>query len=275
MNSLKLPLIILAICAPAVMLISCSKEKHKGEYVARVESSYLSTHDIAQDIDTAGLQKSRKNEYVRNWIETELFNYAAGKEGIFKDADYQRTVNKAKREIAKAFLIEHIIKEKLPEIKTEELEQFFNSHKEEFRLFNESYLYNSITFNNEEKAILFRNTLIESDWTKATNVFHNDKEITEEKTGVLQDAYQLQPVNLFAVVQELMPGETSTVLETEPSGFTVVQLVKRFNSRDIPEFGVIRPQVEERFKMVKKEEIVKQYLKELYSKYTVEIKLRK
>jgi hypothetical protein len=256
----------------AVALCACGKEQPRKDFIARVDNSYLSAKDLATDLDTAGLETSRRNEYIRNWIETELLYKEASEEDILKDKEYLKTLEKAKRELARAFLINKILDDNKIELKDSELEEYFNSHKEEFRLFQDTYCYNLIKFKNEDKAVFFRTALIESDWMKAANALRNDPSVVEQKTGILKSDYQIQPNSLLFCLQGLMSGETSIVLNTEPSVFAVVQLKRKYSVGDIPEFQVLKPEVRQRLLLRRKEKLLSEHIKGLYSKYQVEIK---
>lgn len=256
----------------AVAFSACGKEQPRKDFVARVENSYLTSKDVAADLDTAGLEPSRKNEYVRNWIETELLYKEASEEDILKDKDYIRTLEKAKRELARAFLINKILDGNTVKLKGSELEDYFNSHQEEFRLSQDSYLYNEIKFNDEDKAVFFRTALMESDWRKASNAVRGGRSVIDEKTGVLKGDYQIQPGSLLLSLQGLMPGETSIVLNTEPSVYTVVQLKRSFMKGEIPGLEAVKEDVRQRLLLRRKEKLLSEHIKGLYSKYKVEIK---
>lgn len=256
----------------AVVLNACGKEQPPKDFVARVDNSCLTAKDLAADLDTAGLEPSRKNEYVRNWIETELLYKEASGENILKDEEYLKTLEKTKRELAKAFLINRLLDENEVKLKDSELEEFFNSHKEEFRLFEDTYYYNLIKFNNEDKAVFFRTALMESDWMKASNAVRGHRSVISENTGILKSCYQIQPNSLLFSLQGLMPGETSIVLNTEPYVFTVVQLKRKYSKGEIPGFDAVRTDVRERLLLRRKEKMLSEHIKGLYSKYQVEIK---
>jgi len=253
-------------------ITGCGKEKLREDFIARVNQSYLTAENLSADLGTSGLQLSHRNEYIRNWIETELLYKAALKEGIPGDEEYQRILNKSKKELAKAFLINRLLTKEPVEFKPEEPEAYYNSHKSDFRLFHDAYHYNSIIFNDEDKAILFRGTLIESDWNKTANIFHNEKSILAETPDCFENDYQIQPRNLFAIMQDLQPNEAGIVLNTEPDRFMVVQLIRKYRQNEIPEFDVIRVLVKERFLMEKRGQIARNYVKNLYAKYEVELK---
>ncbi len=95
----------------------CSKEKPEQNYLAKVDDSYLTDDELAKDIDTTNLQQSRKAEYIRNWVETEVLF----KEALIKISRMMTTffavTDKAKKELAKSFLIKKLIEEHPVEFK--------------------------------------------------------------------------------------------------------------------------------------------------------------
>jgi len=250
----------------------CGKDEPDRNYVARVDNAHLREDDINAELDTFNIQPGRRNEYIRNWIETEIYYQEAIKEEITEDREFQRILNKTRRELAKSFLIKKIFSETEFDYNQQDLEDFYLANKEEFKVFNETYLYNVIVFNEEDKAVLFRNTLVESDWNKTSNVFRGDPSIVREHIGILQSDYQIQPYNLYLMMQNLMPDEVSIILNMEPSDFTIVQLIKKYQENEIPEFEVVKNQVEEKFLMQKRREFLRNYQKEIYSNYKIEIK---
>lgn len=256
----------------AVAFSACGKEQPRKDFVARVDNSYLTAKDLAADLDTVGLEPSRKNEYVRNWIETELLYKEASGEDILKDKEYLKTLERAKRELARAFLINRILNENEIKLKDSELLDFFNSHKDEFRLTQDKFYFNSIKFNNEDKAVFFRTALVESDWMKASNAIRGDQAVISEKTEILKSDYQIQPNSLLFSLQGLMPGEASIVLNTEPSVFTVVQLKRKYSAGETPDFDAVKTDVRDRLLLRRKQKMLGEHIKGLYSKYKVEIK---
>lgn len=268
LRATKTEIILLA----AIVSFNCGKEEPKKNYIARVDDSYLTIKNLAWDLDTSKLQESRKNEYIRNWIETELLYKEAVKEDILDEDIYKLTLEKARKELAKSLLLQKFFKEQEIEYGQKELVDYYNSHKNEFNLFYDSYLYNFITFKKEDKAILFRSTLLESDWNRTSNGFAGDSSIISERTNILSYDYQIQPAELVTVIQELLPNEVSIVLNLEPNQYTVVQMIKKYSQGEIPDYEIVKKTVEDRFLILKRQELLKDFLRQLYLKYSVEIK---
>lgn len=256
----------------AAILSGCGKDDPDRKYIARVDNAYLTEKDLNAELDTSNIQTGRKNEFIRNWVETEVYYQEAIKENITEDEEFKQLLTKARKELAKSFLIKKIYSETVFDYNQQDLENYYLSQKEEFRVFNETYLYNMIVFNEEDKAVLFRNTLVESDWNKTSNVFRGDPSIIKEQTGILKSDYKIQPYTLYLMLQNLMPDEVSIILNMEPSDFTIVQLIKKYEKNEIPEFEVIRDDVEQKYLMEKRKEFLRNYQKEIYSNYKIEIK---
>ena len=256
----------------AVTFSDCGKEEPKKDFIARVDNTYLTKKELSADLDTSHLQDSHKNEYIRNWIETELLFKEAVKEDIPDEDIYKWTLEKSQKELARALLLRKFFNEHEIEYTQQDLLNYFNLHKDEFKLFFDAYLLNSITFNNEDKAILFRSTLIESDWNRTSTVFGGDPSIINEKTNILLYDFQIQPAVLLEVVKELLPNEVSIVLDLEPNQYIVVQIIKKYSKGEIPDYEIIKANVTDRFLTIKREELLQDFLRQLYLKYRVEIK---
>ena len=255
----------------AAFLAGCGKEKKHPEYVARVGNSYLTKVQLANMIDTTR-NKLFKSEIIRNWINRELLFKEAQKQGILKKEKFKRLLEDSKKELAAALLVkEHYANDKIS-YEPKDVEEYFEMHKNDFKLFYDSFLVNIIEFNNEDKAVQFRSTVLESDWNKALNVFTGDTSIISEKSGVLLYDYEINPSALLNLVKELNPHEVSIVFDTKHNDYTLVQVLNNFAKGTIPPFEVIKSKVKERFLAEKKENEYRAYLKDLYSNYDIEVK---
>jgi hypothetical protein len=181
-------------------------------------------------------------------------------------------LNESKKELAKSFLIKKLIEKENFEADDKALEKYYEENKNDFKLFFDSYLINMIRFRDEDRAILFRNSAIETGWNKASHVFLNDQSKTYEKQSRLVYSHQFQSADVSNVVKELSAGEISIVINSGSDEFTVVQLVNKFNANDIPPLEAVKEEVGKRLIAKKKQEFLRNYMKELYSKYDVEIR---
>ncbi len=263
---------IYVVLIAAFILSGCSKEPTKKNFVARVNDSYLTKEDLARMIDTDSTNKFYRSEVIRNWINRELLYQTALKKGILKEDKFNRLIEESRKELAASMFMKKYYEDEKVSYEPEEVEGYYNQHKDEFKRFYDSYMLNAIIFNDEDKAIKFRSTALESNWEKALNVFQGDSSIILSKPNELLYNYEIHPVTLFRVVSDLNPNEISIVINNGPGRYAVVQEIQKFDQGSIPPYEFLKPVVESRFVAQKKEELISNYIKELYSNNEIEVR---
>lgn len=239
-----------------------------------MDGSYLTDDAISAEADTLNLEPSRRNEYILNWVEMELLYKEALDNGLEDDKDYKKSLEDTKRALAKSYMLNKIIESANLSVSDKELEDYYNSNKSDFHINIDAYNYNYIIFNDERKALLFRNTLVESDWNRSLNVFRGDESIVSEESNIFHFEYQLYPLAAQRALKYLYPNETSIVLNLSPGEYAIFQLIQKYEKGTTPEFSAIKDEVKERYLMLQRNRFIKNYIKNLYSKYDVEINLR-
>lgn len=260
-----------ALAAILFTIGGCSKEAPKKDYVAKVNGSYLTANEMNSLIDSSR-QSSYKNEIIRNWINKELLYQKALKDGITSDEEFTRVLKNTRKELAVTLFLEKLYSRETVTPTETEIENYYNKNKSDYRLFYDAFVINKIDFRDENKAIKFRAALLGSSWDRTLNVYQKDPSIIETETGHLYYEYELQPAALTRIVKELNRDEISIVFSEEKDVYTVVQLVQRFSRGTIPPFNYIKGLVQKRLEAEKKEEFLKNYIKELYSKNDIEVK---
>jgi hypothetical protein len=250
--------------------MGCGKETPQRDFVAKVNNTYLSKAELQTIIDSVPGSNQFRSEIIRNWVNRECLYQQAVKEGILKSDEYQKIIEDSKKELASVLMLKKFYDDKETSIDDKSLGSYFESHNDLFRLNNEAYLLNRINFTNEEKAIQFRTTVIESNWNKASNVFKKDasKVILNE----LFDELEIHPAGLLRIVGELDPKEISIVVNTGDNNYSVVQLIEKYQKGTIPPLDVIKDKVSKMYISNKKEMQYNDYLEQLYSQNDIEIK---
>jgi len=256
----------------AAAFSSCSKEEPKKEFVARVNDSYLTSADIDSMIGSGSYSKYYRNELIRNWVKREILYQQALREGLPDDPEFRRIIENSQKELAAASMLKKFFDEESFIYEPRDVAEYFEKNKNDFKLFDDSYLVNLIYFNDEDKAVRFRQTAVESDWNKALNVFNGDSSIIKEETRSLKYEHQVHPESLLRILNELYSQEISIILSDEEGNFSVVQMIEKFEKGTIPPFDTIKQQVENKFIAFRKEYLLKDYLRELYSDNEIEIK---
>jgi hypothetical protein len=187
------------------------------------------------------------------------------------DNQYNSLLERSKKELAVALLLKKISEENKFELADEEMNKYFDDHKEEFRLEDDAYLINKIEIGNFDKAVKFRSKLLESDWNNAGKGVKNDPAILSNETMRFYYGYQLQPVSLLRTVINLGENEVSVVIETEPSKFSIVQMITKYNANSIPPIEVVKDEVNARLAAAKERDFLKDYIDKLITDHNPEI----
>jgi hypothetical protein len=256
----------------SVILAGCSKEPEKKEYVARVNDKYLTQEELNNMLRSAGNKNFYKDEIIRNWINNELLYQKAIKEGITDESLYKKLTDESRKELAVTLLLNQVYANEKEQIDSKQIDDFYNNNKNDFKAFYDGYVINLIDFNNEDKAIRFRSTMLETDWGHAINAFKGDTSIINVTTNKLYYDYELQPAPLSRMVKELNPNEVSIIFANGQNDFYIVQLVNKVPQDSIIPLVYIQDEVENRIMANKKDEFIRNYIKELYSKNDIEVK---
>lgn len=256
----------------ALTLIGCGKDKPQTNYAARVNDAYLGKDELKEMTDTLRGNNFYTNELIRKWVHRELLYQKAVAEGITDEENFNRLLEYAKKELAAALLLQREFEDEKFSFEENDIISYYESNKENFKLLYDSYLINLIFFSDENKAIQFRSTVMESDWAKTFNVFAGDSSIIENKTNILVNEKELHPAALLRVVKELYPKEVSIVLNNRAGEYTIVQLREIYSAYSVPPLARIKKEVESSFRAEQKEKFVEKFIKELYSENEIEVK---
>lgn len=258
----------------AALYQGCGGDRPRTDYVAKVNTSYLTSEEVAAMVDTSAGRRFYRNEVIKNWIEKELLYQAALDEGIIKDAEFQKLIENSKKELAVSLYLQKYLHNETIRYDLKALESFYEVNKNDFKLFADTYIINRVDFINEDKAVLFRNTVIESDWKKALNMFSMDSSyIRSYERNKLHD-YEIHPAELYRVITSLYPSEVSILLTLNEGMYSIVQVEQKYLKDSTPPFEIVKSEVESRFLKSHKDQAYRELMKELYSNNEIEIKTR-
>lgn len=273
MHSVRHKILTINFTLALAILVACEENKQvQDEYVAKVGNTILTKEGLENYLSQDKYGNKFKNEFVRQWIDEELLFQEAAKNEIMESKKYIQLIETAQKQIAGALLLERQLSENLSEPSDNELGVFYNSIRENFRLTDDAYIINIFDFNNETSALEFRNQALQTNWAQAVKIFEKDSGFVSKSENVFLYGYQISPLQLGRVTQELYPNEISLVIQKEPAVFTVVQMVKTIAANTIADFSFVKNEVKEIYYFQKRKELFAKYLDELYSKYKVELK---
>ena len=256
----------------AAVLSGCGKETTEKSYIARVNNSYFTKDDLAAVVDSGYAKNLYRNEIVRNWINEELLYQEAKSSGILKNDEFLRAKDESEKRLAVTFLVNKLFKEEQLTIEPSEVKDYFEKHKDNFKLFHNAFLVNLVQFNDEDKAISFREEAFTNGWPESAESFRTDSNIVSIETTKLVYEYELQPADLVRIIRELLPGEISIVINDGLGNYFVVQLLEKYERGSIPPYEIIEGLVRDRYAASKKEQFIKNYIQDLYSKNDIEVR---
>jgi hypothetical protein len=256
-----------------ILFISgCNKKPDKTDYVARVNNSYLTQKDLDVMTDTLGDKNNfYKSEIIRNWIDQELLFQQAVSEGIIDEDDFKRIMNESKKSLAGAMLLKQVSDKYNLNYSKDDLDKFFESRKDEFKLLQDAYAVNMVELNNESDAIEFRGTALGKGWEKAVEP-RNKFSFKKEKTHVMLREDEIYPVELKNVLVELYPREISIIISPDSSTYMIIQFLDKYSAGTVPPFEFIKDKVESSFVAFEKQKIINEYIKRLYADNDIEVK---
>jgi hypothetical protein len=200
------------------------------------------------------------------------------KKGLIDDDEFKSKLEIAKKQIAKSLLLKKYFsdkslgEDKQIDVNEDVLKDFFEKNKDAFRLKYKSFYLNQIVFNKEETALQFRNLVTSDNWEKTISSFNKNLNVESITNKRLFYDYELSNYFIFNVVNEIDENEITPILELGNNKYIIIQLLKKYNENDIPEYNVIQNEVKEFFIQIERKKLLEDYLQDLYTKNEVEIK---
>lgn len=263
-NSLLVPFLI------SLIFLSCSKEEKNEKNIAKVNDAVL-TEDMLNSMMNDSKNKAKlKDEIINQWIEDEVLFQEAEKEGITNEKEFQKILERSKKNLAISFLIKKYLDKNEIQIKDEELKKYYDENKNEFVLNDELYYLRIARFENYESAIEFRKKLIETNWNIANNYIKTktDKYQTKEDLIYKKD---LQPIQVVRIVNTMEINEISSIIDISSNEFIIINLMNKYSENTIPPFEAVKNLVKEKLTILKQKELIHNYLTELLSEHNLEI----
>ncbi|MCK9280152.1 MAG: peptidylprolyl isomerase [Melioribacteraceae bacterium] len=247
----------------AFALFYCSDKKEDNSLVAKAGNSVLTKSALDSALSDYKNKRKFRDEYIKEWIEKEILFQVAVDEGITEEVEYKSLIEQSKKELAAALLKAKALKDFSYSPSQTELEEYFEKFRSDFVLNDDAYRFNLIVFNSEEKAIKFRNLLLDSEWDRIANAYKSDPGVINLMNSVFRYAHEIHSEQLVFSLKVMEQNEVSVVIKSEPGYFTVVQLIEKFNRNDLPKLENIRDQVENRFLITKRMEFLRNYISEI------------
>jgi hypothetical protein len=250
---------------------ACEAEKKEDTIIVSVGNSSLTKSELDNYLGVYKLNKDHREEFVRRWIERELLYNEALKQGIPNSEFYRLSAEVSNKELAASFFIKDYFESNSSAVISNNVEKYFNSNREQFKLNEEAVIINYASFSDIDDAIGFRTDIFKQGWVKSTDSSEQKNNHYSNEVNKLFLRRELPTERVVRIIDNLLPGEISIVFESEPNIYTVVQLVEFLAQDSTPELAYIEEEVIERYSMMERKRLYNQFVKDLYSKYNIEI----
>jgi hypothetical protein len=255
-----------------LFLFSCKGEKVDEEiYIAEVGNEKLSQTELDNELGSNANISKYKEEYVRDWVETELLYQISHEDKLLDYHNFERVLKYSKKELAASIAIQSFLIQNPVEYSEKDIKNYYEKNKNDYSFSHNAYILNYTIFNDESKAINFRNSVINEGWQNSLSIFKNDSSLVNNWENKLFKLTEIQSPKITRVLQKLNKNEISLVIKTELNNFVVVQQIDEITKNSIPAYQYVKENVKASFLISKQKEQIRNYLDSLISNKNVKI----
>ncbi|MDP2806647.1 MAG: peptidyl-prolyl cis-trans isomerase [bacterium] len=206
----------------------CKKEQPQGQVVARVNKAVLTDSDVKDYLPNgaAGISPAQKEEFLRRWVDTELFYQEAVKKGLDKDPKVAKQLRDLKREILANQLLQKEVVEK-QNVSEAEVKAYFELHQTEFQ---NNVRYSQIVVQSPEEAAAIKSALDGgADFAKIARERSLDAASRAnggDMAGYLQRGSGEMPLDFEEKLFALAKGQTSDAIKLF-NGYFIIKVTDR------------------------------------------------
>jgi len=243
----------------SVLFGGCARHQETGRLLASVNTSSLYMKDVAARVDTSSAYSVRS--FVSNWVNQQILFDEARKEGLDNSPEFQESVSEYTRQLAITMLLNRKVYGVPIQLTQEEVANYYNSHRGEFRANSEMACINLAAFYERSFAVSFRNALVSgASWS---DVFSDIpvSAIIEVKDSLYATPSSVQ-APIWAVIRSLDDEKISFPIQVDTLSY-VVQVIKKLNPGDPVPIDYAAPRVRERIMIEKRREYYRSLLDSL------------
>lgn len=246
---------------------SCEK-KEEEKYIVKVGTSYLTEEEVSELVSYGTDSSKFKEEFIRQWIEDELLYMAANEKGIIQSKEFNSLIEKSERKTASTLLIRQILADTKIYEDSSSVKNYFKSNAREFKLTQPAIIYNYASFKKLEDAEGFRISLYQNNWDDAISKAAQYNELIDSGEEIFSYVVKDSQDIYREVYNSLVQNQVSEVMQTFNGLSLVFLLLEKFDKNEIPNLDMTYDLVKDRFIAKQRELAYKNYVKQLYSKYS-------
>jgi hypothetical protein len=262
----------------AALMISCTRERVRTPYVARVDGAELTPTQLAAMCDTLGNGRQQARAYINDWIVTELLYQEAVRRGIADGEDIRRQVEAARRHLAISALLDRELGTNDTLLAPEAaVKAYFDTSAGAFALRDEVVNASYALFSERDAANVFRSRVLRgTQWIEAIQQARRDSASHAQLLQVADHQYfthaTLYPEELWKLARTLRKDEVTFVVKTN-SGYYVMQVHSIKRQGEPPDFAYVRDEVRTRLLIATRRARYEQLVRNLRDRHAIEVLL--
>jgi parvulin-like peptidyl-prolyl isomerase len=257
-----------------ILMISCKSQQESRSILAKVGEAYLTTEQVSHSIgarDSTDMSAEDLENYIHRWIDEELLYQAGVAEGIASSPEIQDELRKIRRML----IINRYLNNKLhgkQEFSDESLNQYYETHKEDFIRDQNEYRYSFLICKDRKAALsILRDIRRDSSFNRMIETHYPHDVLNKSWDSGYVTSNQIIPV-LQKIMVQLRPGSSYGPVASE-SGLIIFRLEEKFKSGTIREMELVKEILKQRVQEEWYREQYQQLLVSLRNKKPVEIHL--
>lgn len=254
-------------------MFSCNNNTENEKIIARVHDNVLYLEEVKDIIPNNASKEDSTyiaQSYIDSWIQTQLYLFNAKKNLSDEQLDFKREIQEYENSLIIHTYQQEILKEKYKnfEISDEEIQSYYNSHKEEYTS-NENYYQlryfigpKSSLEKNELRALIKKEDK-KSDYETYCLRYAIDYYADNTQWITIQEIIYVFPNEMQ---ENLKNANQKQIIEyTDSINYYAVMIFEMQRENEIKDIDIVKDEIRETIIFEKKIQFVKDFEKEMFS----------
>jgi len=257
-------------------MAACTREAPPRQFIARVDQDVLTEEDLASRQDTLMYSPRQRNEFINEWVNTELLFQEAKARGLADNDQIRKELDDARKKLAVAALLQTEIYREA-NVSEDEIVALYNGGGEAFRLREDVVNVSYAMFSDRDAANVFRSKLVRGiAWKAVVDEARQDSLLQSRLLKVVTRQFFTQstlvPPELWRLARNLGKEEVSFAARIG-TGYYVLVLHSLKKQKELPDLDYIRDEIRDRILIERRRIEYERFLAGLRSKHSVELHL--
>ena len=260
-----------------LLTIGCQQKTQTNSALARLDNRTLTAEDIRLRFDsTQGITEAQLQQYVQRWLKDELLYREALAHGFGNSKGINDRLEDVRRQLViNEFLDKSIYNDKTASSTPEDVQTYYDAHKNEFVLHNDVALLSYLVFSDRDAASKFRNAVLRGTaWHDALRQLLGDpkqgSKILTKGDSLYHTQASLLPADLWRVASSANLKEPSFPVSTTEGYYVLI--VWQFGKQGQPaDIRLVDGEIRNRLAIERRSHLYDSLVENLRAKHSVEI----